>query len=204
VRERAGALVSRYGLGAVDAEILGRDPGLVHFFEATAAGLASATSAAKSASRGRGSSSALSEGDPALREAGPAAANWIINSLPPLQAGRALEELPFGPEELATLIGLVQEGAISSTGAHDVLEVLAREGGDPRALVERLDLAQVSDAGAIRPVAEKVVAANPEKVREYREGKTGLLGFFMGQVMRGMGGKADPELARSLLKELLD
>ncbi|MEX1258315.1 MAG: glutamine--tRNA ligase/YqeY domain fusion protein [Gemmatimonadota bacterium] len=187
VRERARLLVERFALEEVDAEILARDPALVAFFEGTVDGLAEGA-----AGSGRGGAGAAS------------AANWIINSLPPLQAGRALADLPFGPAELAALIGLVEEGTVSRTGGHEILEVLAQEGGDPRAIVERLDVAQVSDAAVIRPVAAEVVAANPAKVREYREGKSGLIGFFMGQVMRRTGGKADPELARALLKELLE
>jgi aspartyl-tRNA(Asn)/glutamyl-tRNA(Gln) amidotransferase subunit B len=62
----------------------------------------------------------------------------------------------------------------------------------------------VSDASAIRPIAAEVIAAYPDKAQEFREGKTGLLGFFMGQVMRRTAGKADPELARALLMELLE
>jgi glutaminyl-tRNA synthetase len=183
VRDRARVLVARFGLGGVDAEILARDAGLVAFFEGTASRLSSGVT-------GSSSRAAI-------------AANWIINHLPPVQAGRALADLPFGPPELAALIELVEVGAVSSSGGHEVLGVLAREGGDPAEIVERLDLAQVSDAAAIRPIVVEVVAANPAKAEEYRKGKAGLIGFFMGQVMRRTGGKADPELTRTLLEELL-
>jgi len=186
VRERAIRLVDRYGLGEVDAEILARDADLVSLFEGTAERLAGAAES----------------GDRTERAA--AAANWIINSVPRVLSGRALTDLPFRDRELAALIALVEDGKVSSSGGQEVLEVLAREGGDPVAILERLDLAQVSDASAIRPIAEEIVAAHPDKAREYREGKTGLLGFFMGQLMRRTAGKADPELARALLTELLE
>jgi glutaminyl-tRNA synthetase len=186
VRERATALVDLHHLGEVDAEILARDPELVAFFEATVARLVGA--------------------EPWGERTAPAvaAANWIINAVPRVQADRPLADLRFGAPELAALITLVEEGTISSSGGQEVLEILSREGGDPRAIVERQDLRQVSDASAIRPIAAEVIAAYPDKAQEFREGKTGLLGFFMGQVMRRTAGKADPELARALLMELLE
>jgi glutaminyl-tRNA synthetase len=184
VEARMGLLTERFGLGPVDAEILAREPQAIDF-------LAAAVTA-----RAGGSSAERPTGVEAL-------ANWMIHSLPPLQEGRTLGELPFGPEELAALADLVEEGVVSSSGAAEVLAVLAAEGGAPRDIVDRLDLAQVSDAEALAPIIAELLVAHPGKVEEYRGGKTGLLGFFMGQVMRRTGGKADPEITRELLERAL-
>ena len=78
-----------------------------------------------------------------------------------------------------------------------------REGGDPGAIVAERGLEQVTDVSAVEPIVEQVIAANPEKVEEYRSGRTGLAGFFVGQVMRKMGGTADPELVQRLVREKL-
>jgi glutaminyl-tRNA synthetase len=178
VQARADALVRDFSLPEMDAGILARDPAVEAFYRAAV------------------------EAFPGDGGAGPLA-NWVIHELPPHQGDREPADLPFGPGELAALVALVEEGAVSSSGGGEILEVLAREGGDPRKIMERLDLAQVSDAGALEPVVAQVLEANPGKVAEYRSGKTGLLGFFMGQVMLATGGKADPEVAKGLLEEAL-
>ncbi len=182
VQARADALVGDFGLDDIDAEILARDVDVVTFFR-EAAGLAEGE---------EGGASRL------------ALANWIINDLPPVQGSRRIDQLPFGPGDLAELVALVESGAISSRGGGEVLERLAERGGSPAAIVEELDLAQVSDAGTLRPIVEAAVGAHPDKVAAYRKGKTGLMGFFMGAVMRESGGRADPELAKRLLGEMLD
>jgi Asp-tRNA(Asn)/Glu-tRNA(Gln) amidotransferase B subunit len=92
---------------------------------------------------------------------------------------------------------------VSRRAAAEVLEVISSEGGDPREVVTRLSLAQVSDTDALIPVVRAVLEAFPGKVSEFRAGREGLLGFFMGQVMASTGGKADPEVAKSLLRDEL-
>jgi len=186
VIERADALVTRFGLGELDARILSRSPELVGLFEQTAALLIERL--------------ARSPDDPALAAM---VVNWIINDLPPVLGGRALAQLPFGPVELAGLLALLESGVVSSRGAGVVLETLAGEGGDPVEIVARLELAQVSDREALGPIVAGILDANPDKVRSYREGRTGLMGYFMGQVMHRTGGRADPELARDLLAKQL-
>ena len=177
VKARATELESQFQLERVDAEILARDAEVERFFRV-----------------------AVEEWpDGALP-----LANWIINELPPLQGDRPLEALPFGPGELAELVELVEEGTISSSGGRQALEVLARDGGEPGAIVERLDLAQISDPTVLRPIVLDVVEAHPDKVKAYMTGKKGLMGFFMGQVMRETRGKANPEVAKGLLSEVLD
>jgi len=186
VVDRAAALVARFGLVELDARILSRSPELVGLFEQTTALLIERLE--------------RSPEDPA---AAATVANWIINDLPPVLAGRSLDRLPFGAEELAGLLALLETGVVSSRGAGVVLETLAEEGGDPAEIVTRMDLAQVSDRDALGPIVAGVVAANPDKVQGYRDGRTGLMGFFMGQVMHRTEGRADPELARELLAEQL-
>ncbi|MDE3261232.1 MAG: glutamine--tRNA ligase/YqeY domain fusion protein [Acidobacteriota bacterium] len=179
---RADELVRRFGLTEVDAEILARDDEQGRFLEAAAEAYPGP---------GRGP------------ESGVQLANWIIHELPRVRDGRALENLPFGPAELAGVVALVDQGAISSSAGAEVLAVLAREGGEPVEIVRRLDLLQVRDPESLEPVISSVLAASPGKVGQYRRGKEGLLGYFMGQVMARTGGKADPALASRLLKDRL-
>ncbi len=191
VRARARELSSRFGLSQIDGEILARDPEVADFFLA-----------AVEASSGEGK--ALEGPPPDSSKLAIPLANWIINTLPPVQGDRALAELPFGPEEIAQLVALVEAGAISSRGAGRVLETLAEEGGAPREIVERLDLAQISDREILEPLIEEILQEHPAKVAEYRNGKSGLLGFFMGRVMTRTRGKADPERTQELLRAQLD
>ena len=96
---------------------------------------------------------------------------------------------------------LVEDGTVSSSAGREVLAELGRSGGVPAEIVERLGLRQVSDDAALRPIVEQVLSANPGKVEELRGGKNGLFGFFIGQVMRQTGGKANPERVRELIEE---
>ena len=186
VIDRADALVARYGFGDLDARILSRSPELVDLFEQTTALLIERL--------GRSSD------DPATAAT---VVNWIINDLPPVLGGRDLTQLPFGAGELAGLLALLETGVVSSRGAGVVLETLASEGGDPVEIVARLQLAQVSDRDALGAIVAGILEANPDKVKGYRDGRTGLMGFFMGQVMHRTEGRADPELARELLEKRL-
>ncbi len=127
------------------------------------------------------------------------AANWIVNELPREARGREAGELPFGARELGELVRLVEEGTLSSSAGREVLAELAESGGSPGDIVARKGLTQVSDREALWPIVEAVLNENPAKVDEYRGGKTGLIGFFVGQVMRKTGGKANPEVVKDLL-----
>ena len=130
-------------------------------------------------------------------------ASWIVNVLLLELKERGINSLAFGAAELRAVIALVEDGTISSGAGRTVLAELAREGGDPLEIVERRGLRQVSDAGALAPAVDEVLAANAAKAEEYRAGKTGLMGFFVGQVMRRTGGAANPEVVRGLLEERL-
>jgi glutaminyl-tRNA synthetase len=127
-------------------------------------------------------------------------ANWIIHELAREAGGRSVEELPITGDALGALVNLLEAGTISSSGGREVLVELVRSGGAPAEIIERLGLRQVSDPDALLPLVDQVLAANPGKVEEYRGGKAGLMGFFIGQVMRASGGKANPELARELIE----
>ena len=130
-------------------------------------------------------------------------AKWIVNEVPRVLEDRAIDTLPFGGRELARLVELVSEGGVSGRAARDVLAVLAEEGGDPDAVIEARGLGRVSDASTLRPVVARLIEANPSQAQGYRDGKTGLMGFFVGQMMKETNGAADPEVTQSLLREAL-
>ncbi len=130
-------------------------------------------------------------------------ANWIVNELLRALKDTPLDALPLTPAQLGTLVALQDGGAVSSTGAQEVFAEMLAHGGDPEAIVEEKGLRQMEDAEALRAVVAEVIAAHPDETARYRSGKEGLIGFFMGQVMRETRGKANPELAKWLLREAL-
>ena len=131
-------------------------------------------------------------------------ANWVINELRPVLKDKTLESLPLTPAALAELVALIDGQTISGKAGKQVFAAMVEDGGSPADIVERLRLQQVADAGQLEPVVDAVIAANPENVALYREGKTNLLGFFVGQVMRSTNGKANPRLVNELLRSKLD
>jgi glutaminyl-tRNA synthetase len=132
-----------------------------------------------------------------------AAANWIVNELPRELGGGDTWQLAFDGGALARLVALVEDGTLSSSGGREVLGILVRDGGDPDAIVERNGLRQVSDDSALDPIVAAVLAAHADRVEAYRGGRTGLLGFFVGQVMSRSGGRANPERVTEILTERL-
>jgi aspartyl-tRNA(Asn)/glutamyl-tRNA(Gln) amidotransferase subunit B len=138
-----------------------------------------------------------------------AAANWITGEVlrklnETRREVRRAADIPLGPERLGALIALVKSGTISGKAAKEIFEEIFDSGKDPEAVVREKGLAQVTDEGAIRRAIESVVAAHPDQAAKYRGGKTALLGFFVGQVLKATGGTASPELVNRLLKERLD
>jgi Asp-tRNA(Asn)/Glu-tRNA(Gln) amidotransferase B subunit len=174
LRQRAEHYISEYGLDPVDADLLTRDAETAAFFEA-----ALDSNNAKPLAR------------------------WIINDLFRELKERSWSDLPIGPKQLASLVVLVEGGAISATAAKDVLAEMALNGGDPKEIMERLGLRQISDASAIAPLVEEIVAAHPDKAAAYRGGRSGLLGFFVGQVMARTGGRANPEVVKEIVERQL-
>jgi len=138
-----------------------------------------------------------------------AASNWVMTEvLRKLKQGAGDDEgrlarCPLSPSNLAEMIRLVDDGRISGKIAKDVFERMWSSGEPPGAIVEREDLSQVSDRTAIQAAVDEVVAANPGQVETYRRGKTATLGWFVGQVMKKTGGKANPRLVNDLLKKAL-
>ena len=119
------------------------------------------------------------------------------------ETGTHLGDGKVTPEALAELVGLTSSNAINSKAAKQVLEALWNDGGSAKTIVEREGLAQVSDRGAIEAIVDEVLAANPQVVADYKAGKTNVMGFLTGQVMKASRGKANPTLAQELLKEKL-
>jgi Asp-tRNA(Asn)/Glu-tRNA(Gln) amidotransferase B subunit len=100
-------------------------------------------------------------------------------------------------------VTLVDDGTLSSSAGREVLREMIETGEAADLVVERRGLRQVSDPGALAPIVSAVVDENPGKAGEYREGRSGLLGFFVGQVMRRTGGRANPEVVKELLEKAL-
>jgi aspartyl-tRNA(Asn)/glutamyl-tRNA(Gln) amidotransferase subunit B len=134
-----------------------------------------------------------------------AAANWISGDLAAhVNANRlSYAELPFRPEQLAEMVQLIEGGVISGKIAKEILPELLEQGGSPRAIVDQRGLGMISDPAAITAIVEELLAAHPEEVEAFRGGKTKLQGFFVGQLMKKTGGKADPKLANQILSAKL-
>lgn len=135
---------------------------------------------------------------------GKMAANWVINELFGRlnKEGRDITGSPVNAEQLAAIIDLIGEGTISGKIAKDLFEIVWQEGGDPRALVESRGMKQVTDLSAIEKVVDDIIAANPDKAAQVKD-KPQSLGWFVGQVMKASGGKANPQSVNDLLKSKL-
>ncbi|MFV0472719.1 MAG: Asp-tRNA(Asn)/Glu-tRNA(Gln) amidotransferase subunit GatB [Pikeienuella sp.] len=173
--EKKARFVSAYGVTEYDASVLTAEAENADFFEAVARG----------------------------RE-GKAAANWVINELFGRlnKEGLGVSESPVSAAQLGGVIDLIASGAISGKIAKDHFEILWTEGGDPAEIVEARGMKQVTDTGAIEAAVEEVIAANPEKA-EQAQAKPSMAGWFVGQVMKATGGKANPQAVNVLVKEKL-
>ena len=131
--------------------------------------------------------------------------NWLMGETLRLLKEKNMdaEDIRFSPENLAKLIGLVDSKAINSSVAKEVFEVLFDEDIDPEKYVEEKGLKTVNDEGALRKTIEDVIAANPQSVEDYHNGKEKAIGFLVGQTTKAMKGKADPGMVNQILKELL-
>jgi aspartyl-tRNA(Asn)/glutamyl-tRNA(Gln) amidotransferase subunit B len=134
------------------------------------------------------------------------AANWVVAELFGAlnRRGENIQDGPVSPGQAAELLGLVADGTISGTIAKQVFEIMLETGQPAGAVVEERGLKQTSDTGAIDAEIDKVLAQNADKVAEYRNGKQQLFGFFVGQTMKAMAGKANPKLVNERLKAKLD
>ncbi|MBP6702798.1 MAG: Asp-tRNA(Asn)/Glu-tRNA(Gln) amidotransferase subunit GatB [Vicinamibacteria bacterium] len=175
--------VSEYGIPHYDAEVLTLTREVADFFEAVAKGCRN----------------------------GKAASNWIMTEVMREMKGRASADgevsyasWPITPGALAELIVLVDKGAINGKTAKDVFARMWTSGESPQAIVEREGLSQVSDTGAIEAAITEVIAGSPEQVATYKKGRTNTIGWFVGQVMKKTGGRANPKMVNDLVKAALD
>ena len=134
------------------------------------------------------------------------ASNWVISDLFGAlnRLGRTVEDSPVRPDQAAELLALIADGTLSGTLGKQVFEIMLETGGDPSRIVDERGLRQTSDTGAIETVVAQVLASNADKVAEYRGGKDKLFGFFVGQTMKAMAGKANPQVVNELLRKALD
>ena len=132
--------------------------------------------------------------------------NWILGDLTRLMNERdcGIEQLQIPPENLAELLSLIQSGTISGKMGKELLEELPGGSCSPKELIDVRGLSQVSDEGELAPLVEEVLGAHPRQVEEYKAGKTKVIGFFVGQLMKQTQGKGNPQLINQLLKSRLD
>ena len=133
------------------------------------------------------------------------ASNWVTGELFGAlnRLGVAIEASPVGPGQAAELLALIADGTISGTIAKQVFETMLETGDAPGRIVEERGLKQTSDTGAIETVIAEVLAKNPNQLEQYRAGKVALFGFFVGQTMKAMAGKANPGVVNELVKKAL-
>ena len=134
-----------------------------------------------------------------------AVSNWIMGSLLGLlkAAGKSIEQAPISASDLAELLKLVDDGTISGKIAKSVFDEMAQSDKSARQIVAEQGLVQISDSSAIDDIVSKILAANPAEVQAYKSGKTKLLGFFVGQVMRETRGQANPKMVNEILVKKL-
>jgi len=132
-------------------------------------------------------------------------ANWVVAELFGAlnRRGESITDTPISPEEAAELLKLVADGTISGTIAKQVFEIMLETGETPSRIVEQRGLKQTSDTGAIDAEIDKILTANADKVAEYKSGKQQLFGFFVGQTMKAMAGKANPQVVNERLRAKL-
>ncbi len=177
--DKKARLIAKAGLSTYDASILVSEKAIADYFEKVVAG-------------GKGGRD------------GKQAANWVINDLLGAlnKAGKGIEETPVSADQLGAILDMIREETISGKIAKDLFEIVFEEGGDPTAIVEDRGMKQVTDTGAIEAAVDEVIAGNPEKVAQAKE-KPSMAGWFVGQVMKATGGKANPKAVNDLVKAKL-
>lgn len=168
-----------FGIKRADAELIAGDPATAAFFEQAAEGLAG--------------------------KAAQVVANLIVNEMAGYlnAAGTSLEDSGIAPAQVASLAKLLAEDAISSNQAHEVFEAMAQSGDDPEKIVDERGIRQVSDAGALQPIVDQVLANCPDQAQQYRDGNQKVIGFLVGQCMKASRGSGNPKLFNELLRASL-
>jgi aspartyl-tRNA(Asn)/glutamyl-tRNA(Gln) amidotransferase subunit B len=174
--EKQARFIADYGLSVYDAGVLVSERATAEFYEAVAKG-----------------------------RDGKSAANWVINELFGRlnRESKGIDQSPLSASQLGAILDLIVEGSISGKIAKDVFDIVWNEGGDPRAVVEARGMKQITDLSAIETIVDGIIAANPDKVAQAKAKPT-LIGWFVGQVMRASGGKANPQAVNDLLKRKLE
>jgi len=174
---------SQYGLPAYDAGILVDDVELAHYYEEAVKGLKNPSN-----------------------DTFKQVSNWMMTEILRIMGERKIgvAEVGLSPLQLASLVDVVADGTISNKTAKEIFPDLVGTERMAGEIVEERGLVQVSDVGALRAIVSEIVSANPDNVQKYREGKTKLLGFFVGQVLKATGGSANPNVATDLMREALD
>lgn len=133
-------------------------------------------------------------------------ANWVMGELVGLLngAGKTIETSPIPPEHIGELVGLIHSGELSGKLAKEIFPKMFSDGLGPKAIMERDGLKQISDTGALDKIIDEVLAGNPKQVEQYKSGKTAVIGFLVGQVMKASKGQANPGVVNDLLKAKLD
>jgi aspartyl-tRNA(Asn)/glutamyl-tRNA(Gln) amidotransferase subunit B len=137
-----------------------------------------------------------------------AAANWIMGDLLRFYKDNGfdlkdLSKSPISPSRLADVIVLIENGTISGKIAKGVFEEMSKSGMDPRRIIQEKGLVQISDSSEIERAVDQVIQENAKSVEQYRAGKTGIIGFFVGQVMKATGGRANPQTVNEILRKRL-
>ena len=178
--QKEARFIAEFGLSPYDASVLVAERESAEFFETVLSGLADKA------------------------RDGKVAANWVINELFGRlnKEGHDIGASPVSAAQFAAIVDLIGEGTISGKIAKDLFEIIWQEGGDPRAVVEARGMKQVTDLSAIEKVVDDIIAANPDKVTQAKA-KPQLVGWFVGQVMKSSGGKANPQAVNDLLKSKL-
>jgi len=182
---RRDRFVAALGLPRYDADVLTAEKDVADYFEETFA--------------------ALGGGEAVRARNAKVASNWIMTDVLRVIAGgkTTARTFPVTPGRLAAMIGMIGDGTISGKIAKEVFEEMVATGDEPRAIVGRKGLVQVSDPEAIARAVDTVIAANAPQVKKYREGNTKLLGFFVGETMKLMQGKANPAIVNDVLRRKL-
>jgi aspartyl-tRNA(Asn)/glutamyl-tRNA(Gln) amidotransferase subunit B len=167
--------VAKLGLSDYDARVLTDDSDVARFFE-----------------------EALAAHDNAK-----AVANWVINDLLGALKGRSLTRIQLRGKDLGELVQLIDDQTISGKIAKDLFPEFLEHGGSPRQLVEKRGLQQLSDIKSIEAAVDRVLAENPDAAAKYKAGKTNIVGFLVGLVMKSTGGKANPKVVSELLVKKL-
>ena len=172
--------MSAFGLAGYDAGVLVAEKESADFFEAV-----------------------VMRADGTARDA-KLAANWVINELYGRlnKEGKDIASSPVSAQQLGAILDLIGDGTISGKIAKDLFEIVWTEGGDPRVIVERRGMQQVTDLGAIEKVVDEIIAKNPDKVADAKSNPKAI-GWFVGQAMKSSGGKASPQVVNELLKKKL-